>query len=149
MASLLVVKKLSALYAVDEAGETAMRSIGQGEIVEITLRRPRNVQHHRLFWALMGLTWENLSHDTYPAVDVVVVEVKVGTGHYDKRFLHVDGQRYEVLTPRSISFAAMDQVQFAAFFDRCSEWIVANVLPGVTQAELRREIEVMVGVREA
>lgn len=148
MAQFLAAKKLSALYPVDEAGEAVLRSMGQGEIVSLVIRRPRNIRHHRLFWALMGLTWENLPHERYPTVEALVTEVKIATGHYDQRIVHLGGTQYTVLTPRSISFAAMDQVEFTAFFDRCCDWLVANVLPGVTQEELRREIEVMVGVRD-
>ena len=149
MASFIAVKKLKALYACDEAGEAILRTLGQGELVEITLRRPRNVKHHRLFFALISLCWEQMDNrDDYPTPEDLLTEIKIVTGHYTKRFVNLDGKRYTVLTPKSISFAAMEQPAFEEFFERCCLWIVANVLPGVTQEELRTEIEVMVGIRE-
>ena len=149
MASLLVVKSLGALRPVDETGEAILRTLAQGELVEITLRRPRNLKHHRLFFALMSLAWEQMDNqDDYPSVEDLVTELKIVTGHYTKRFIHMDGKRYTVLTPKSISFAAMEQPAFEKFFEHCCDWIVANVLPGVTQEELRTELEILVGIRD-
>ena len=148
MAQFLAVRKLKALYPADEAGEAILRTLAQGELVEITLRRPRNIKHHRLFWALASLCWEQIDNrDDYPDVEDLVTELKIVTGHYTKRFINLDGKRYTVLTPKSISFAAMEQPAFEEFFERCADWIVANVLPGVTKEELRSEIEQMVGIR--
>ena len=149
MASFIAVKKLKALYPADEAGEAVLRTLAQGELVEITLRRPRNLKHHRLFWALASLVWEQMDNlDDYPDVEDLVTELKIVTGHYTKRFIHMDGKRYTVLTPKSISFSAMEQPAFEEFFEKCCDWIIANVLPGVTQEELRTELELMVGIRD-
>ena len=149
MASLLVVKSLGALRPVDEAGEAILRTLAQGELVEITLRRPRNLKHHRLFWALASLVWEQMDNpDDFPSVEDLVTELKVVTGHYTKRLIHMDGKRWTVLTPKSISFAAMEQPAFEEFFERCCDWIIANVLPSVTQEELRAELEILVGIRD-
>lgn len=125
-----------------------MAHLAQGEIVEVTVRRPRHPAHHRLFWALASLCWANVDdREKYPTVEAFVTELKIVTGHYDRRDMVVEGKHYPVLTPKSISFSAMDQTEFAAFFDRCSDWIVANVLPGVTKAELRDELESMTGCK--
>ena len=50
-----------------------------------------------------------------------------------------------MLTPRSISFAAMDDTEVSAFLDRVIAWVVRDVLPGVKESDLREEIEVMIG----
>ena len=143
-----LVKKLSALYAYDEAGEATLRRLAPGEIVEMDLTRPRNAKFHRLFWALMTLVWNNIENAAYPTVEDLVTEVKIITGHYTRRDMMVEGKRYPILTPNSISFAAMDQVQFEAFFQRVCDWIATDVLPGITQEDLRQELENMAGMRE-
>ena len=140
----MVVKNLGALRPVDEAGEAAMRSIGQGEIVEVSLRRPRNPQHHRLFWALAALVWEQVQGPEYPTVESLVVRLKIATGHRDEYHFE-DG--LVAFVPRSIAFHAMDQAEFSQFFDRVCDWVAVNVLPGVTQEDLRRELEEMTGAR--
>ena len=149
MVKLLVVKHLNSLRPVDEAGEEVMRSIGMGEIIEVDLRRRRNLKHHRLFFALMNLVWQNIpDQDKYKTVEDLVTEVKIITGHYTRRDMVVEGKRYPILTPNSISFAAMDQVAFDAFFQRVCDWIATDVLPGITQEDLRQELENMAGMRE-
>ena len=147
MATFLAAKRLNALYPVDGTGEGVMRTLAQGEVVSLELKRPRNIKHHRLFWALMTLVWENMDSREYPTVEDLVTEVKIITGHYDKRFITMNGERYTVLTPKSINFASMDQPEFTAFFERVCDWVASTVLPGVTQEELRQELEVMAGAR--
>ena len=149
MAVILLAKKLRALYPVDEAGEDWLRRLAQGEIIEVSVRRPRNVRFHRLFWALASLCWSQTDDKArYPTVESLVVDMKIATGHCDRRQAVVDGQTMLVLTPRSISFAAMDDTEFAAFYDSCSDWVAAHVLPGVSRADLRAEIESMIGAGE-
>jgi hypothetical protein len=141
-----VFKHLGSLRPADEGAEELFQRVAQGEVVEIELRRPRRIRHHRLFWALMNRVWENVAHDTYPTVDSLVLEVKIITGHYDRRDIEFEGKRYPVLTPKSIAFHAMDQDEFSAFFSRVCDWVIANILPGVTEEELRQEVEQMTGI---
>ena len=143
-----LVKKLSALYAYDELGEDSLRHLAQGEIVEVELTHPRNPKFHRLFFALLTLVWNNLDDPAYPTVESLLTEVKIITGHYTRRNMVVDGKRYPVLTPNSISFAAMNDVEFEAFFQRVCDWIAKDVLPGITQEDLKLELENMTGMRE-
>ena len=147
MAVFLAAKKLRALYPVDDTGEEVMAKLGQGEIVTVEIKRPRNVRMHRLFWALASLAWEQTDHAEYPTAEDLATHLKLITGHYDRREIVFEGKRYPVLTPRSISFAAMSQDDFSAFFDRCCDWILANVIPGVTREDLRDELERMTGAK--
>ena len=140
-----MVKNLGALRPVDESGEEAIRSLGQGEIIEVTFRRPRNTKMHRLFWALMSLVWDQLDHKEYPTVETLVTRVKIATGHRDEYTF--DGG-VVAFVPRSIAFHAMDQPEFERFFEAVCDWVVAYVLPGVSRADLLEEIEVMVGIRD-
>ena len=140
-------KHLGSLRPDDEAAEAVLRSIKNGELVSVDVKRPRNPQHHKLFFALAGRVWENLDHKKYPTSEDVVTELKIITGHYTKTFIPIDGKQYTVLTPKSIKFSKLDQVGFAAFFDRCCDHIVANILPGITSESLREEIEIMTGIR--
>lgn len=142
----LFAKNLRALYPADEAGEALVQKLGQGEMVEVEIRRKRNLQHHRLYWALLSLVWQQLDDRAkYPTVEELHAEVKIVTGHYDRRDIVVEGKRYPVLVPKSISFAAMDQDEFEQFFTRVCDWVAKDVLPGVRQEDLRHELSVMVG----
>lgn len=79
MASFLMVKKLRGLYAIDDAGEAALRSIGQGEIIGVEIRRPRNVQFHRKFFCMLSIILENQSY--YKSMDDLLSVAKLAVGH--------------------------------------------------------------------
>lgn len=144
MTSILVTKHLGGLRPVDEAGQQALRRLRHGEVVRVDIARPRNVQHHRLFWALLTLVSDNSRH--YDTPEQVLTALKIALGHVDPIVGH-DGKTYFV--PRSISFANMDQDEFSAFFDRCVDVIVQRFLPGVTEEALRREVLDMLGMGAA
>ena len=139
-----MVKALRSLHPADEAAEAVIQKLGRGELVEITLRRPRNIRFHRLFYGLMNLVWQNIDRDEYPTVDALVTRIKIATGHRDEYHF---GDGVVAYVPRSISFAAMDETEFSEFFERVADWVAQSVLPGVTSDELRAEIEPMIGVR--
>ncbi len=147
MAKGFFAKNLNSLHAADDDAEATLRGLGQGEIVEVTVKRPRNIRHHRMFFALLNLVWQNTDQEKWPTVDDLLTEVKLVTGHYDRRVISFEGGRYNVLTPRSISFAAMDQVGFDAFFQRVCDWVQENVVPGVSSTEWSTEIETMIGTQ--
>jgi len=142
-----MARHFSSLRPADEDAEQLLQHLKHGEVVQVEIRRPRNPRMHRMFWALATLVWQQLDHENYPTVEGLVTELKITTGHYTRRDIKVNDKRYPVLTPQSISFAAMDQTEFEKFFERCCDHIAADVLPGVSVPELREEIEIMIGIR--
>ena len=134
MATFLAVKKLQALYAVDASGEAVMRSIAQGEIVGIEIRRPRNVQFHRKLFAMLSIILEN--QDYYRSIDDLLDVCKIRCGHYRV----VETKLGQVLIPSSISFAAMDEVAFAEFYDKAVAWVATEVIPGLERHDVDEEV---------
>lgn len=51
----------------------------------------------------------------------------------------------EVYVPKSISFASMGEDEFREFLDRCIKLTVEHILPAVDEADVRREMEAMIG----
>jgi hypothetical protein len=143
MAIACFAKSLNALHPADDAAQEIMRSLGRGEIVDVTIRKPRNLQFHRKFFALMNLVWQNIDdHDTYPTVESLVTYYKIATGHRDE--YHFQGAVAYI--PRSISFAKMDNTEFSAFFNSVADWIAKEFIPGVTNDEVRHEVEGLIGM---
>ncbi len=135
------------LRATDEEGERMLQRLPAGELIEVDVRRPRNLKMHRLFYALMNLVWANVPHDTYPTVDSLIVRMKIDTGHRTEMRFPTEGGFVTAYIPRSISFATMAQDEFDAFYQRCCDWVVREVIPGITNEELLAEIEPMIGAR--
>lgn len=139
----LAHKVLAGLRAVDEAGEEALRSLPTGELVMVEVKRPRNLSHHRLYWALVSLVHENLNETAYPTAEDFSAALKVCAGIRTQITMPNGTVAY---IPGSISFAKMDQAEFAKFFDRVCDLITQHFLPGVTSAELRSQVEQMTGM---
>ena len=131
-------KHLSHLVPADADAETLMRSVKHDEAVMIEVKRPRNLRHHRLFWALMNMIWENQEH--YKSPQEVCAAFKLAVGHVDI----IKTKRGTVAIPKSISFAKMDQVEFNQFFERALEFAVTEVIPGLGKEDLRAEVQMMV-----
>lgn len=143
MATFLATKTLGALRPCDEAGEEALRKLGNGQVLQVEIRMPRNVNHHRMFWALMSIVWDNMDHERYPTVEDLVAAVKISAGLRAR--LELPGGEVGFV-PGSIAFSKMDQTAFAAFYDRVCDLIARHFLPGVSSADLKREVEIMIGV---
>ena len=144
MAVFLASKNLASLRPVDEAGEVALQKIRQGEVISIEIKRPRNVRHHRMFWALMTIVHENMDGDRYPTVEDLVAAIKIAAGLRTRIDLPTGETGF---IPGSIAFHKMDQTAFSEFYNRVCDLIAKHFLPGVTADELRNEVEIMIGVR--
>lgn len=137
MAKAFFVKTLTGLQPEDDAGREALLGLRLGQLCEVEIKRPRNLQMHRLFWKLCSTIGEAVGVEPENVCDVL----KFRTGHVRQ----IETKSGVIKVPRSISFAKMDQAAFNTFFDRacvvvCSEW-----LPHMEATELRREIEQMAG----
>lgn len=82
------------------------------KLVHVEVRRPRNSQHHRLYWALCARIAGAIGSDAENISDMF----KIATGHCTI----IRSKTYgELKLPKSIAFSRMDQTQFSAFFERC------------------------------
>ncbi len=128
------------LVPAGQHAEDVIRKIPRNHVVEITIKRPRNIKHHRMFWALMGVVFENQSH--YESKDHMVTALKVALGHCDTVICKDGNPAY---IPKSISFAKMDQTAFNEFWDNCLHLVCKHFLPGADSENLTREVYRMIG----
>jgi Protein of unknown function (DUF1367) len=139
MAEIIMRRTAHGLQAWDDEGSAALRKIPIGTGVRVTITRPRSVRHHRLLWALLKKCIE--AGADYPSEDSLLAALKIRSGHCDIVRLP-SGQRHA--QARSISFTALDQAAFNKVFDTFVKIIVAEILPGVTEDELRNEVLAMI-----
>lgn len=138
-----MARHLGSLRPVDEGGEDALRKIGQGELVMVEIKRPRNAKHHRLYWALITLVWQNMDGGRYPTAEDLHAAVKIAAGLRTTIVLPDGSVGY---IPGSIAFHKMDQSEFDGFYERVCDLIAKHFMPGVTSEELKREVSLMIGV---
>lgn len=133
--------RMGALRAADDQSKQALAKIVPGEYCTVELKRPRNPGRHRMFFALLDVVWSNLPeemHQRYPTIERLRWELKVQTGYFD---LHETLKGVQVPIPHSISFAAMDDVEFEVFFSKAMAVCRKYFLSGVSDRELRDAID--------
>lgn len=128
----LFFKRLSSLVPADDAAKEAIASLAQGECIAVKIRRPRNIGHHRKFFSLMQLVFEN--QELYPTLDHFLTAVKVAAGWYEDAPITVSGKL--VYIPKSISFARMDQGEFERFYGQAIA-AICRLLPQFKAEDLR------------
>ena len=147
MAKFLATKSFGALRPVGQDGEDALAKIKQGATVSIEVKQPRNVQHHRKYWALVNLVHQNLPEaDDYPEPDNLHQALKVAAGL--RTPIIIKGKTVAYL-PGSIAFHKMDQAAFGEFYDRVCDLVAEHFIPGIEVEALKREVEEIIGVRRA
>ena len=132
---ILMKKRLGALRPVDAGGDEVLRGIGAEETVMVRIKRPRSPQHHRKFFAMLGIVLKNQEH--YKNMDDLLNVCKLRVGHVTT----IATKLGDVQVPKSISFASMDQTAFRVFYDAAVDWVTREVIPGLKRGELDAEVE--------
>lgn len=121
----------------DPEAEEAFAATKVGEVVRMKPAKPRNVLHHRKYWALVNLCAKNADGWTAESLSDYL---KVKTGHFTPMTIPV-APDVIIRKPKSISFAAMDQMEFEKFYDRALDVMVRWVVPHIPKQELRDAVE--------
>ena len=114
-----------------------------GSRVLCEIKRPRNYEFHKKFFALLRLTVDNLPeslHSVYHIYDTqdMLRSLKLDLGMAE--IINVGGR--EVYCPTdSISFAAMDETDFQVFYNQCENLILNKYLRGTRREELIENIK--------
>src|SRR5438477_11475086 len=101
MVKFLAARQGNTLRAMDEKGEAAIAKLSQGKLVMVEVRQERHLEHHRLYWVLMGIVWDQCDTERWPTVDDFSDSVKVMAGLRRSIFLP-DGT--VIYSPGSIAF---------------------------------------------
>jgi hypothetical protein len=142
MAIILAFKRGRTFRAADNTDEAVLAKIPEGALVKIEIKRPRHLEHHRLYWVLMGIVWQQSDTERWPTAEDLSDSVKIMAGLRRTIFLP-DGT--VIYSPGSIAFHNMDQLVFAAFFDRVCDVIARDFLPGVSSQILYDEVSLIIG----
>lgn len=135
----LLVKTRDGLKASDPISQESIDAIAIGKQVSATLRLARNVKHHRKFFAMLGVIYENQTR--YPTSSHLLAVIKILTGHYD--VFPVRGK--ETFFVKSINFAAMDQIEFESFYNHAVNIILQEIIPGLDKQDLENRVLEILG----
>lgn len=144
MAELWLIRKMDMLVPANEQTLEALRKMKPGQWYRADIKMPRNVKHHRKYFALLGAVFP---HQTmWPTFRKFRQKLEEALGHGE---YHVNGRGERYFENESISFANMDQDEFEQLYERAVELILTRILPGVGRADLDRQVaEIMEGRRD-
>ncbi len=124
----------------------SIRRIKPGDGVMVDLRKPRNLGHHRKYWALVGFLVSNgtMGWDSELTHEVI----KYGSG---LATTHTLTNGTVICVGGSISFASMDQIEFEKFYERALDFAVQDILPAQQYSadDLRRCVEEVLAYGES
>lgn len=114
------------LVAADAVTEAFLESLPQGKTLRARdITQPRSRPRNRLYWALVGLTADNMENVTQDALHKwlkirlgITVPIPLKSGRVDC----VDG---------SIAFDAMTEEEFAPYLDRVVSLLCEELIPGM------------------
>lgn len=116
-----LIRTLSGFTPAYGSDHEQAKKIKIGEAAEADIRRPRNYQFHKKFFALLNIGWENTPEIDMP-FETYRRWVTMRAGFY-KVFHTPKGELYE---PESISFANMDDDAFAEVYSRVLDVILKD-----------------------
>lgn len=122
------------LSAVYDSDLELLKTIKRGDIVEVDIKRKRNVKFHKKYFALLNLVYQN--QDRYNNIEHLRRDLTIEAGYYDVRYnLH----GVEIYEPKSISFSSMDETEFNDYYSKVLDVVV--VFLGSTREEILENIE--------
>lgn len=101
------------LAPVDAQSNDRIYKLKPNQEVMVSIKTPRNPQHHRLFFAVLNDVVQSGAWEG--TLDSLLTTIKIGTGHVDTIIDQSNGKTYYVT--KSIDFASMSQDKFNEFFD--------------------------------
>ncbi|MEL7452435.1 MAG: DUF1367 family protein [Pseudomonadota bacterium] len=141
---LWIKRRLDHLVPANTQAHEAMEGLPQDEWYLATIRRPRNLGHHKKYMALLQVVYPH--QDTWPTFTSFRKALACALGH-GLVVKSKDGR--EIMDADSISFAKMDQDEFQQFYDRAIRLICERILPNVNSEDLEREVGDILSGRKA
>jgi hypothetical protein len=135
VADIYLTRTLSGLAANDEAAREALRKIKLGNVIRCEITTPRNLKHHKKFFALLNTVWA--AAGDWPTPEDLLVELKIKLGIVSDVIIRETGEVFKVVG--SISFAAMDQDAFDVFYERAVQ-ALCFMAGGIEAEHLRQEV---------
>jgi hypothetical protein len=124
-----------ALKPADGTAEEYIASLGIGEVVRARMSKDRNPAHHRKYFGLLRMVFEN--QDRYLSLEALRFAIAVQSGYVEEIRLSGDAVAFK---PKSISWSRMDQTQFNSFYQAALD-AIPRLLPQFKDVDLDRELQ--------
>lgn len=127
--------------ATDEDWEKKI-TFKRGTIVKCTIQEYRNYKFHKLYFALINLSWEYLTESQrtffHDSVEAFRKTVEVAAGHYEPVYSVARQSWLEV--PKSVAFDKLSEADFKNLYERVKNVIFQMFIPSVRKDEFEYEL---------
>lgn len=132
------LRTLSGLVPADDEAQSELRRIPVGERVRAKITRPRNSAQLRYYYAMCQLV--SINHRDLQTKEQVDMMLRLLT-HYDVITNERTGESWRL--PKRLAFSKLDQAQWEQFLARAKDAVLRELLPGVANSDLEKEIAQM------
>lgn len=142
----LYLRKTNNIFIVDSGDDT----IKNGEVVRAEIKRPRNYEFHKKFFALLNIAYESwepeeIEYHGQPVgknFDKFRDDITILAGYYNI-FVNIKGEPQA--EAKSISFGKMEEDEFAELYSKTIDVILKRVLKNYTREDIDRVVEEIIG----
>lgn len=131
--AIIMRRQGNALVATDERSQDAVSKL-RGDDVYVWIHRARNAKQVRKLNKLYDILFDN--QEAFPNRATMVDAIKIAAGAVKTMKTPKGKVSYE---PMSIT--EMGQTEFAAFYERVLDVVTKSIIPGISRADIRRELE--------
>lgn len=136
---LIMCRQGGGLWPATPGTAEALSRIPNGQMAVVTIKRPRSVSWHRMYWGgLIRLVSDNSSYSPEEVHDLL--RLKAGLV---REIRERDGTLWRV--PDSTAFDKMDGVAWAAYWDRVVDVVLRDFIP-VAPETLKQELAALCGL---
>ena len=130
---LRLVRTLRGFEAADDESREAMKALKIGAEMKCEVRVARDGARLRYFFGLCKIILDNTG--TFENVDAVKESIKLGIGWVNQVQVYDEEKGWRIeRTPKSISFAKMDEIEFREFVKQAENYVCMAL--GVTSDQL-------------
>lgn len=107
------------------------RKLKNGIVYRCEIRKPRNYEFHRKYFALINCTWDCLTDEMqehYKSSECLRKTLEIASGHCETIW-SVSKEEFQDI-PKSISFSSMGDIEFQMLYDDIKRVIFGYVLKG-------------------
>lgn len=130
----------SGLLPADDNADERLRKWKRGEALMIDARRPRNLKHHRQWWAVIRTIYPY--QDYYPTERRLHIAIKAAIG-LGETFELPDGRL--VVDPGSTAFDAMQQEEYEQFRKQAERLLFERIAPKLPAPVVDRVLQILQG----
>lgn len=141
-------KTLSGLVPANDRAAEMVGKVKAGALVQAVVKQPRSLPWLARYWVLCAKIAENLptskgNHLTAEQIHFLL-KLECGCATPIKR---KNGE--VIFIPDSIAFQKMNHDEWSAYWDRVCDFVAADLLPGLSRADLEAEVGELIGLPPA